>query len=1341
MILRDHDCIRKRGWDKHSPRVADSVNRLQQRLERRAPDGAFSLTKLQEQAIGTPAFWRDNWQTEDQKHLMIQGATSAGKTLLAELAILDTLAHDKKAIILVPLKSMVNEKQKQFREDMHSDYKIYAASSDYMEYDEALINGDYDVAVIVYEKFFAMLSQTSQKLLSNCGLLVVDELAMLSKEQRGPKLEMAMEIVQNNYTDVRIMCIATSDCRADKICDWLKIDDRHRIFSAARPVALEEHILLLNGEGKSREIPADCDDPAKACIHEVTEHLEIPGYRTDWKTDEKKKRLLQVVLKKLMETDRMSRILIFVNSKLSAASLASFLRDSMQEIFPRISEKNAQPNFSDFMEKLKNCEEDEGLHDLIQNLIPYGLAFHHAGLSTTLRELIEEEYQDPNSFLKVIVATETLTIGVNMPFDAIIMMDSKVPRGEGESVRLTKQEYRNFIGRAGRLGQSNRKGISYMLAEERNDLQYFWNSYNSQEEIESALVKADEEALAPYYLSLLQRGNASATFDTNNIQSLFRESLTHYCRSGKVINDETLCDALDNAYLAEPSGPAGGKKAVPHYLINAFGVHIAPYAFSTDTCIKIYNRFYDGRNYCSLPASVTSEDIDNDRYLLDILYHVCRHKEIEDSSVLTFPKDDKRPDMNRKLKAMVIRQLKSIYAETDPDGNPLFEQWPSVKGDTNELEKYMTQLNLGNEANIAQAALRAILLFHWTRGRTIKEIKEITAFPMRLVSGDIERIAEIASFHLDAIQKCLGDNNLAIQELNITNSFYTLQCRVKYGMSRELVRLANKHIHGLDRNRLLRLEKVANARSMTPVVFLYYEAAEAEKYITPTQRNNLMAALERRGEANEFETLLSLVSKDTGSTLTESQKQGIERIYRFENQTVGDLYEAIRDTVNGNRLLPRIEVFSDSGPQHLVWRSENGQEGGEKLHIGLLSYPCDEESEGTKEALKKFFAVADGSNICKLLLVSGISRSENWNQTLEDLGREFSCETVLDNQFFAFVLAHTILKSLSKEDPLTAFLKDARGIFTAREYKYYSPENYINSTVPENTDFRLVCSRSRRTYSNEHIDISELQSQLGNRKGGIGVLPWGNGLEQLEIVSNTGILLLLEREMIVRSRSLHSFIKQLSDRRFPQTLLILSSEDAEQKWNNAERQEGQGECTWDPNFCGVDTVVIHNTESAAKAAIDYFRENWHPGHFSIGVSYAHEDSFLPEEREMFHSDNALLKQVVDRLKAEYGEHRILFDQYKKANDLFDRNEARAESLRAYSSCKVFLILWNTLTMQNENCQKEREKIFETCRATDARYFYLTPSHAPEVPEKDFSMPLNQNAVMEIVQMVKEVLRD
>lgn len=1331
------ECREKRGWEDNQE-ITEILDRMQGRIRKRIPNGEFKLTKLQQMAIDTPEFWRD-WKSEVPQNLMIQGATSAGKTLLAELAVIDTLAHEhRRAIILVPLKSMVNERRKQFSSDMNPFFRVYAASSDYMEYDERLIKGDYDVAVIVYEKFFAMLSQGNRQIMKNCGLLVVDELAMLSKEQRGPKLELALEIVRRNHPDTRIMCLATNDCSSDKICKWLNIDENHRIFSAARPVALEEHILLLNGEGRYRTIPADCEELAAPDGQELKqEHLTIPGYQREWKLAEKKKRLLQVVLEQLFQKNHVPRILIFVGSQSDAASIASFLKDSMSSLFPPIPEGGRAAEYDNFLQKLENCEEDEEQINLIHNLIPHGIAYHHAGLSATLRELIEEEFQQKNSFLKAIVATETLTIGVNMPFDAMIMLSNRVPRGEAEPVRLTRQEYRNYIGRAGRLGQSSHAGITYLFLEEQRDMSYYWGSYYHKEEIESALVSAKEEHLAPYYMSLLMDSNRKP-FSLNQIDTLFQDSLTHVCRENRKLNPKQLYDALYNAYLVNESTDSGrgrGRVSVPQYVIEKFGMHMAPYAFSLETCIDIYEKFYDGGNNHGLPWEITSADVESDRYLLDILYHVCRHSEIENSSVLSYPRDDHNPSRLRKAKTRIISQLKRILEQRNSDGSLRYELWE--ESEHNDLHKLMEEINLGNEDCIAEAAMRAVLLFYWTKGKTVREIRKITEFSSftKVTSGDIDRIAEVASFHLDAINKCLS--SAKIKHDSVVDSFYILQCRVKYGMTWNLVRLANKHIHGLDRNRLLQLEEAANERGMKPVDYLYCtSAAELEQYMTQTQRNGLMEALERRGEASGFTSLLELVYKDTGSKLTDQQKNGIERIYSFESQTVSSLYCDIRDTVNDNNLLPNIKVVSDGYPELLLWQSEKDGD----IQMGIL---LDHQNQGQIDRLSKYFEKARAKGNKYLLLMPKCGEIKDWKSVQAVAAKALGCEMVLDNEFFAMILANAILKEIVEGDPLTAFLKDARGIFTIDEYKYFSLENYVGSapTDPQ-SKLSLVCDKSRLAYTTRFFNLAELQTQIGKNIQ-YDTLPWGIALEKMDdSIFEAPVVLMLEREMITRSRSLHSFINRLNQKRFRNSLLILASEDAQRKWNEPSKIETQtqGECHWSPDFCEVDKIVLHDTNSAAKAILDYCK-TWKPGQFTIGVSYAHEDSFEEAERFVFRSDNILLKQVVDQLKSIYGEHQILFDQFKKANRLFDANQAREKSLEGYRTCKVCLILWNTLTFQNENCKKEREAILEHCKNSTARYIYLVPANAPDVPEPEYGMALNENRIQGVVNEVEDILRN
>lgn len=119
-------------------------------------DGTF--TSMQRSVLGKNEFW------EPDRNIVIHGPTSSGKTFLAELAalhqIMDPSINEHKVLFLVPLRVLVTSHCRQFRDDFSNvrlgdkALRIYESSADYQDHDEEIMSGDYDIAVVVYEKFF-----------------------------------------------------------------------------------------------------------------------------------------------------------------------------------------------------------------------------------------------------------------------------------------------------------------------------------------------------------------------------------------------------------------------------------------------------------------------------------------------------------------------------------------------------------------------------------------------------------------------------------------------------------------------------------------------------------------------------------------------------------------------------------------------------------------------------------------------------------------------------------------------------------------------------------------------------------------------------------------------------------------------------------------------------------------------------------------------------------------------------------------------------------------------------------------------------------------------------------
>ena len=1295
-IIKDKKWNRQRGIN--LPQIMENIEK---RLSRRLPTGeTFTLTRFQEKVIGDEQFWR-NWESEDVSHLMVQGATSAGKTLVSELAILDTLAQKKHAVVLVPLKAMVHERWTQFREDMPN-LRVFCSSSDHLEYDERLMKNDYDVAVTVYEKFFAMLNQNAHDLMSDCGLLVVDELSMLSKDQRGPKLEMLLEMVRKNYPETRIMCLATCDCKTEKICDWLDI--KQPILSTARPVGLEEHILLMDGTGIYRRIPANHEQEDEI-PEEVEETVELPQYRSDWPILTKRKTLLKAVVRKIQTNLKNARLLIFVASQSGSANIANFLREEMTDLFPQVS---AGEEYEEFLSDISACDVDEERNDLLQNL-RHGIAYHHAGMSTTLREVIEKELQKPQSVIKAIVATETLTVGVNMPFDVMIILNHKVPRGQGADEPLSRQEYRNFIGRAGRLGQNNRTGVTYLFVEDYNDLDYYWDSFEIREEVTSALTKADERILAPYYLGLLP-GNEK--FTIQDLNDLFQESLTKACRPRKSIKADKLQEALYDAYLTEelPGGPVGALGvANKNYQVRIFGQDIAPYALSCDTCILIYWYFYEGGKHGGFPASISREEIESDKYLLEILYHICRHPEVEQSGVLSFPNQNNQPEIFIKAKQLVMEQLKKLLEETDAQGARRNVLWCEGGSDAqqkeNELRSLVHTRNLGGEIPKLQAAMRAILLLYWTRGMTISEIRKQTQFQTinkKLLGGDIERLAEVVSFHLDAIHKGMRSSGVFTWESS--SSFYALQTRVKYGMPRELVRLANKHIYGLDRAKLLLLMKEAKNKGLSPVQYLYMASPnERKKHLSPTQYTQLLQALERRNSVRQFDTLLEIVAKDAGTKLTEENRDCLRAIYDWDGTEPWDLYKQIKSLL-ANEAFCSTTISTD-GDEHCITLMQ----GERKLYVGLLE---KEPEKKTVTRIKQFFE--DNPHVPHLLLVPTKSLNENWdNKDLTDAMGMYRASALLNTGFLAMVLANTIAMDMGGGQQMFEFLADARGIYTESETRYCALSHYVSHPTVGQPRFRLLCGNGISPV----IDEMQLALSADNDLQNYDTLSWGSSLSLCSGVDCPTILF-LDRAHVTRSQSLNLFLARMQAQHFRNCLLLVDSEVAKENWNSPENLEDAGCSAWQGQYSRIRKAVVSNGQEAVKAIRQFLKEWKHEGYL-VGISYAHYDP--NRDIKSRQSEVPLLRELARKLADVYGEHRILFDEFDPARDLFSV-DGQIRSLSAYRQCKVDLILWNCWTKENANCQEEYKVIRDECQKGHAKCMYLNDRKPddPEIPRGDYA---------------------
>jgi helicase len=191
--------------------------------------GILELRPSQEKSIRKGLF-------KNNKNQIVCSPTGSGKTLVAELAMLDSILNKKKRVIyIVPLKALASEKYKEFYEQYGNEFKIRLSIG---EMKNEKYNYDYDLLITTSEKLDS-LTRHDRSFLENLGLLIVDEIHLLNDEKRGPTLEVILTIFKVKYKNIRIIGLSATIGNSVEISRWLGAD---LIEDDWRPVELQHYV-------------------------------------------------------------------------------------------------------------------------------------------------------------------------------------------------------------------------------------------------------------------------------------------------------------------------------------------------------------------------------------------------------------------------------------------------------------------------------------------------------------------------------------------------------------------------------------------------------------------------------------------------------------------------------------------------------------------------------------------------------------------------------------------------------------------------------------------------------------------------------------------------------------------------------------------------------------------------------------------------------------------------------------------------------------------------------------------------------------------------------------------
>lgn len=173
----------------------------------------------------------------DNKNLLVCTPTASGKTLVAELAITKSIIGGKgKAIYIVPLKALANEKYKDFKNRYEHLFRIALSVGDLDSSDPYL--AEYDVVICTAEKLDSLIRHHSPWL-KHVATIIVDEVHLLNDAGRGPTLEILLTMLRQLLKNAQIICLSATIGNPEELASWLNAE---YVSDNWRPVKLHKGI-------------------------------------------------------------------------------------------------------------------------------------------------------------------------------------------------------------------------------------------------------------------------------------------------------------------------------------------------------------------------------------------------------------------------------------------------------------------------------------------------------------------------------------------------------------------------------------------------------------------------------------------------------------------------------------------------------------------------------------------------------------------------------------------------------------------------------------------------------------------------------------------------------------------------------------------------------------------------------------------------------------------------------------------------------------------------------------------------------------------------------------------
>jgi len=438
----------------------------------------YELDRFQEEAI----------QSIERGHSVIVAApTGAGKTLIAEYALEKHLKSGRQIVYTAPIKALSNQKYRDFSGDYEDQIGIITG--------DVVINDSAPVLIMTTEILRNIIFDDIERL-NGVDYVIFDEIHYIDDIERGTVWEECLIFAPQH---INFICLSATIPNLREFTSWMQSVRRNKIdmvIETHRPVPLE-HKLYFHGYGLGGL------DELRNLQRNPNPSFGKSNRRPRKMQDIETEIAVQVADKTtegITELDGVDIIEHIQNKDQLPCLYFSFSRKSCEEnALQNLNRNFLTPDERDVMlfEYDKLCERYAVKSEVnalqLRKLIEHGVAYHHAGMLPTLKEVVERLFMF--GLIKLLFTTETFALGINMPACSVVF--GNIAKYDGIQFRYLKaREYHQMAGRAGRRG-IDEKGYVYAHI----DVEY--DGYSEVKQVVSGEIEKIESQFNLSYSSIL----------------------------------------------------------------------------------------------------------------------------------------------------------------------------------------------------------------------------------------------------------------------------------------------------------------------------------------------------------------------------------------------------------------------------------------------------------------------------------------------------------------------------------------------------------------------------------------------------------------------------------------------------------------------------------------------------------------------------------------------------------------------------------------------------------------------------------------------------------------------